>query len=457
MMYTDKNAILKNSIFKSKGFFLNNRMKNLDSHKIPHRFLAEFLDTQFQHDPQMVYLVERLITGIITQEKPSPHKIHQELVQGESLKTFYRTIHKLTEKMPMIFEKSIQAFQNNAKIAMKSDGVISLDEHLIPHTSSKMEGVDYFHSSSENGEILAQSIISTHYYRKGIEYPVSFQFYRRERELEKWDKTELYRKKNEIAREEFEKICALPDAPSCFLMDSYFMTKDNCSLLQQRNKTYISRPKRNWKGTYEHRKQFLAEIYESIPDDEFQITCVKNPKSFKKAFYKTATRNIFFPKIGSHQVVFVKIMAKKVKSLDLFKNVEEMTDSRGYSFRVFITNDMDMAVEEILSLYSLRWTIETGYRDMSQNLGLHGCIWRELSGQYCFIALTFLCYIFLMWAKNLGAFSRYNVELRTLGQLRTAYRHYCQEEFSLWLGEIRGHCRGCTIADWFYEHVFSGG
>ena len=431
-------------------------MKILDSHEMPHQFLQHIFHDQAKRDPQLSHLVERLITGILTQEKPSPRKIHHELVQGESLRTFYRHIHKLADQMPQFFSGTIQNLQTESKIAMKADGVISIDEHIIPHTSSKMEGVDYFHSSSENDQILAQSIISTHYYRKGIEYPVSFQFYRRERELEKWDQIDLYRKKNDIAREELEKICNFPSSTTCILMDSFFMTKENCQFLQQKQKTYISRPRRNWKGTFEHKRQSLTEIFETIPDEEFQTTCVNNLKMGKKTYYKTATRTIFFPKIGNHQVVFTKIMSGTVKFVDFFKNVEEVTDSRGYAFRVFITNDLSMGAEDILSLYSLRWTIETGYRDMSQNLGQHGCIWQELSGQYCFIALKFLCYIFLMWARNLGAFSRYGVHLRTVGELRIAFRHYCQEQFSEWLGEIRSHCQGCTMADWMYQHVFVG-
>ena len=431
-------------------------MKTLGSYDLPHQFLNNILQNTVHQSPNMNYLIERLITGILGQEKPSARKIHQELVVGESLKTFYRQIHHLAAQMPFLFSNIIQSLQNGSDIPMKVDGVLSIDEHLIPHTSPKMEGVDYFHSSSSNGKILAHSIISTHYFRRGIEYPVSFQFYRRERELEKWGETESYRKKNDIAREELENICRMANSPKYVLMDSYFMTKENCRLLQNYKKTYISRPKRNWKGTLDHKRQSLTEIFEGIPDGEFQQTCVRNPKMRSKKYYLTASRNIFFPKIGNHQVIFVKILSDTVRSPDLFQNVEETVDSRGYAFRVFITNDLEMSVERALSLYSLRWTIETGYRDMSQNLGLHGCIWQNLSGQYCFIGLSFLCYIFLMWARHRGAFSHYGLDLRTIGQLRMAFRHYLQGEFAEWLEKIHLQCQDCKMANWLYQHVFVG-
>lgn len=431
-------------------------MKILDSYEMNGKFIDNFVRQSVENDPNMCYLIERLISGIITQEKSSGLKIHNELVQAESQRTYYRQIHRLAQKMPEYFMNIISQIQQESKISMKSDGVLSIDEHIIPHTSSKMEGVDYFHKTSHEKPILAHSIISTHYFRNGIEYPVSFQFYRRERELEKWDKIEAFQEKNVIARQELEKICAFKNSPKIILMDSYFMTKENCQFLQEKQKIYISRPKRSWKGSYNHKRQSLSEIYESIPNDEFKKTIVKNPKTGKKTEYQTAVRDMFFPKIGTHRVIFLKLNRNISIGDDLFHNVEEDTDSRGYKFRVFITNDLSKSADEILSCYSLRWTIETGYRDMSQNLGIHGCIWRELSGQYCFIALSFLCYVFLMWAKNLGAFSRYGVNLETLGQLKYAYRHYCQEVFSLWLGEIKQQCSECKMANWIFENVFIG-
>lgn len=431
-------------------------MKTLDSYEIPHQFLTDIFQKLDSENSSDIFLVERLITGILSHEKPSVRKIHQELVEGESLKTFYRQVHRLSDRMPSLFAGIGRNLQLNPDLAMKSAGVISLDEHLIPHSSPDMEGVDYFHTSSENAEILAHSILSLHYFCQGVEYPLAFEFYRRERELEKWGNSANYRKKNEIARGLLESLCDYRNGPHTILMDSYFMTKENCQFLQDQLKIYISRPKRSWKGTLNHRRQSMEEIYESIPDADFQETCVKNPKTKKTKYYLTAVRDVFFPKIGNHRTVFIKNLAGSASSSDIFDNIEEITDSRGYGFKIFVTNAVDLSAKQILSRYSLRWTIETGYRDMSQNLGLHGCIWRNLSGQYCFIALSFLCYIFLMWAKLTGVFTSYGVNLRTIGDLKVAFRHYLQKEFAEWFGEIRLQCSECIMAKWIYIHVFTG-
>nr|MDO8114690.1 transposase [Candidatus Sigynarchaeota archaeon] len=84
-----------------------------------------------------------------------------------------------------------------------------------------------------------------------------------------------------------------------------------------------------------------------------------------------------------------------------------------------------------MAKYSLRWTIETNYRDMNQHLSFDRCMWRELSAQYFFIALTFLCYLFLAWAKVYAFLARYNSKLRTLGELKKGFIHYCRDQYNL--------------------------
>lgn len=129
-----------------------------------------------------------------------------------------------------------------------------MDEHVIPHSSDDIEGAGYFYSTTENKSILGMSLIMMHYYDAGKEYPVFFKYYRKKDELAKWHKEEEFREKNEIARDLIERMCALPNAPSTFLMDSYFMTKENVKILKKHGKHYVSRPKRNWIATYLHKR-----------------------------------------------------------------------------------------------------------------------------------------------------------------------------------------------------------
>jgi len=109
-----------------------------------------------------------------------------------------------------------------------------------------------------------------------------------------------------------------------------------------------------------------------------------------------------------------------------------------------------------LSTYSLRWAIETSFQDLNQNLALHGCKWRELRGQECFLALAFLCYLFLVWAQAHGDLARYGAKHGTLGQARESFKCYCQEEFSDWLAELKRRCEDCPPANYIYTHLYGG-
>jgi len=91
---------------------------------------------------------------------------------------------------------------------------------------------------------------------------------------------------------------------------------------------------------------------------------------------------------------------------------------------------------------------------MNQNLALHGCKWRELSGQNCFLALAFLCYLFLAWAQVHGELSQYGLRRGTLGQTREAFKNYCQEQFADWLAELKRHCEDCPPANYIYTHLY---
>jgi hypothetical protein len=374
-------------------------------------------------------------------------------VTGESKATFYRDIHRLAIEMPGLYKDIFNNLQQDPRMKMHEDGILSLDEHVIPHSSDEMEGVDWFYSTTEDKKILGLSTITTHYFRGGVEYPVSFTFYRRWEELEKHGATELYKEKNQIAREMLEAACTQPGAPKVVVMDSFFMTKENVRLLLKLGRDYVSRPKRNWNCMIDHVKFSFGELYDTIPAGEFVLTQFTNPKTGKTRTQWTAERIIYIPKIGKHRVVFIDC-DRKIPGEEETDEEEAETTSSGHRFRMFVTNNLAWDAATILAIYAARWPIETSYRDMSQDLNLHGCKWRQLYGQYCFIALTFVCYLFLTWAKVHKLLTGYNDELQTIGELKEAFSNYCQDRFAGWLAEVKQQCETCPIANWIHAHVY---
>ena len=281
-------------------------MKYLNSPPLTTEFFEGLLGSWAPEDETHPALIEELLAGMILLEKPSPRKIHDELLTEASQRTFYREIHALAEMMPTYYGEIVAEVQKDSRMQMRTDGLIAIDEHIIIHSSPGIEGVGNFYSTTERGLVLGHFLIFAHYFRRDVEYPVMFRGYRKEVDLIQSDKEEEFEKKNAIARDIISDLCDMPTCPRLFLMDSYFMTKENAKLLQDRKRAYVSRPKRSWKGSIDKTgKKDLGEIFDLIPPDEFQPTVVKNPKTRKCKTYQTAVRNIFFAKIGFQRVVFI--------------------------------------------------------------------------------------------------------------------------------------------------------
>jgi len=429
-------------------------MKFIENNELLASFVKKFINQTRDKSDIVSKTLTALMAGTMLLSLPSVKAVHDELVTGEGKSVLYRDVHDMAAGIPTLYDDAFVAMQDDPKLAMRKSGVIIIDEHHIKHTSENIEGVAYYYSPAEERHIRAISTITLHYWLGNVEYPVAFKIYRRLQELEKCGKAEDYEKKNNIVRSLIRKVFARKDAPSLALFDCAFMTKENVLLLKALHVNYISRPKRPWICLYKHKRYSMEKLFETIPVDEFQEVVVKNLKTKKEKKQLVAVRDVYIPRIGKHRVVFVDCTKEKRKKNDK-DAAETRTTASGRKFRLFVTNVMTWDAATILAKYGLRWSIETSYRDMNQQLSLSGCKWRELSAQYFFIALTYLCYLFLSWAKVHGSLARYNTQLRTIGQLKQGFCHYSQHQYHEWLKELERNTSECCINNWIMERVYA--
>ena len=345
-----------------------------------------------------------------------------------------------------ILMNNFQQLQAVSGLKIKSTGVISLDEYIIPKTGKHIEGVDYFHVNPGEKDTLGLSMISTHYYGGKIEYPIDRNIYRRQRELEKHGKEELYRSKNEIARELIRKYDELGVPCKTWVMDAYFMTKENVNELNSRDFSYISKIKRNWTVTFQRKHWSVSALQANIPKSEYEFVEAVNSKTNEKRYFLAAMRDVFIKKIGNNGLVFIKELEKN--------KTEEFQEKYPGGWACLVTNIRDAPPKKIIQTYMKRWTIETSYRDENQELHLHGCMWRNIEGQYCFISLVFLAYRLLVWASHLGFLVPYNSELLTIGKKRAAFKRLSDELFGEWITQLKGRCKNCQAARIIHELIY---
>ncbi|MEX2714774.1 MAG: transposase, partial [Candidatus Sigynarchaeota archaeon] len=227
-------------------------MKFIENNELLAWFVKKFINQTRDKADIVAKTLTALMAGTMLLALPSVNKIHDELVSAAGKATFYRNVRDLATGMPTLYDDAIAAMQADTKMAMRKDGVIVLDEHLIEHASEGIEGVACYYSPSEERHVLAISTITLHYWAGTIEYPVAFKIYRRLAELETCGKAHEYQTKNDIARDMLRRVFARKGAPSLALFDSGFMTKETVQLLETLHVNYISRPKRPWTCSYTH-------------------------------------------------------------------------------------------------------------------------------------------------------------------------------------------------------------
>nr|MDO8083613.1 hypothetical protein [Candidatus Sigynarchaeum springense] len=117
-------------------------MKYLEFHELVNDFWRKFANRTADPDEVPSRLVTALILGKITSSRTSVNQVQTEVVAGESKARFYRGIHAMASGMPATYQDVIARIQGDAPMKMREDGIFILDEHVIPHSSKDMEGVD---------------------------------------------------------------------------------------------------------------------------------------------------------------------------------------------------------------------------------------------------------------------------------------------------------------------------
>ena len=231
-----------------------------------------------------------------------------------------------------------------------------------------------------------------------------------------------------------------------WVMDAYFMTKENVKELNSRDFSYISKIKLNWRVTFQRKHWSVSALLANIPKSEYEFMEAVNSKTNEKKYFLAAMRDVFIKKIGNNGLLFIKELEKN--------ETGEFQEKYLGGWACLVTNIRDAPSKKIIQTYMKRWAIETSYRDENQELHLHGCMWRNIEGQYCFISLVFLAYRLLVWASHLGFLVPYNSELLTIGKKRAAFKRLSDELFGEWITQLKVRCKNCQAARIIHELIY---
>ena len=294
-----------------------------------------------------------------------------------------------------------------------------------------MEGVDYLYSTTEQGTVLGTSLLAVHYYHKATQYPVAFTFYRRKEELEQWGKLNEFKEKNELARELFASVLAMRNTPSTWLMDSYFMTKENARALKILKKDYVSRRSAAGSAPTSGSTTRLASCSMPSRAGTSSSRWSKTPRRVRPVLPRGHARR-FHPGHRLDLVVLVPC-GSVIEAEDAIEEpAEEFEAPSKRKFRVFVTNRRDWDASTVLSIVLTALDDRDVFPRPESALGRARV---QVAGAgrtillYC-PGIPLLLVYYLGTAR--GLLDRYGAMLGSLGQAREAFTNYCQEQFGTW-------------------------
>lgn len=326
-------------------------------------------------DPQLRHLLEYL-TGLLVGPNRTVQGINDRFLghADQSNKNRFLTASPWSEE-----ELQRIRFQGVAKhlagLSTKSCYLI-IDDTLLEKTGRHIEGADWHYSHAKGRTVWGHCLVSSHLMTPRIHVPGHFELYRREKSVPQ----DEFRTKIELAMELIDRAEKMGFPFGYVIMDAWYFTKKLVKFIEDRGKGWITRCKSNRKvrAKGDEKWRSLAEFVAEIPRDHEHFRPVIIKDRGREQTYWCYRQTVQLHGLG------------RVGLLVAFDEKELKGDPV-----LLATNQKHWGEAKILKAYSLRWAIETFYRDGKQHLGLEACELRNLQGARRHWHLVFLAYTLL--------------------------------------------------------------
>jgi len=408
---------------------------------------AEF-ESVFENRCQLQHF-QNYVTGLIVLENKTMANISRCILESADKTNLSRFFSEAEWADKGVNNKRVsymlEQTQRHRLSAKKS--VLLLDDTLCEHVGSLFEYVDRHYNHSNQSYPLAHNLVTSHYVSGAVRFPLDWRVYRRYEEFTQWaeyvqkhfpeaeipkDKKERNRFKKKVEpslladpqfKELHDSFCtkitlAIELAQATIehgapfetvLFDSWYLAPDLISLLNEKNKNWISLLKINRnietnnliiKDETDQRLKFekpnikVQDLIPLIPTSAFKAIKVG------KQTYYCFSKNVRIPSLG------------KVRLVISFDN----PDLQG-TCAVLVTNYLSWSAKKIIETYLLRWPIETFYQDAKQQLGLNDYRMRKAKAIEKHWCLVFVAYSFLHLDCLPSSPKKTRCPVKTIGQV----------------------------------------
>jgi len=316
------------------------------------------------------------LTGLITVPNPNVSKISSWIYQGKDQSSLNRLLTKTDWKSEDINKKRLELLQKNKKTAWKKEGVVCIDDTFSEKTGKTMEAVGWYKShTGEKEYILAHNLVYSHYADREVQYPLNFKLYVKEKDIIKQKLTKTFKSKITLAKELVDAAEAAGVPATLYVFDSWYFAKELTDHIESYGKDWISISKLNRTVLWNGNKIKLGEfVTKTIPWESYKRLGVNG-----KIFW-------YFTK---------SVTLKTNGKVRIVSTFEEKDGKREKYPTVLVTNRTDWDVTKIIKNYTLRWGIETFFRDSKQSLGFEDYQLRSIDAVERHLCLVNLAYSLL--------------------------------------------------------------
>lgn len=313
---------------------------------------------------------KQYLSGLITGVKPTIRRIASRLVDRVDQSTLNRFLTLYSWDEERLNRRRLELLQSLKETRWRREGVIAIDDTLLPKTGKEIPGAGKLWDHDSNSYVHAQCLVTSHYVDREKDYPLGFRQYFKHgsREAERSG----FRTKVELAMELVDECEGLEFPAENYVFDAWYLTRKLAEHIEAYGKGWVSRLKANRVVYHKKRRMTIREFEGALPREAFKEIRV----------------------LGKSYWTFIKIL--KVNKLGRVR-VVICYDEKGLDGQpVFlVTNRLYWEERRVVLSYSLRFRIDTFYKDAKQNLGFGGCQLRSLKGTRRHSSLGFTAYSLL--------------------------------------------------------------
>ena len=294
------------------------------------------------------------------------------------------------------------AFFKTIKPKKEKRILLLIDDTDNEKKGKKTDGVGKFFSHAENAFIWGNNFVTSSLQYGNLFIPHKARMYIKEEDAKKDGRFE-FKTKPQIAFEEIIEPLEIPSYMRLIVVaDSWWFSEQLINSCRGLNHHVICRIKSNKCVEANDSYKQVQKYARNLEKKDFkEITIEARGKKKKYKFFEKITE---MENIGKVRLVITEKTTKKKEP------------------KYFISTDLTLTVEEILTIYENRWNIETCHREANQKLGFKEYQMRDKKGIERFIQLVFLMWTMLLLIELRGKIDIDALEIPRLGEMLEGLR-----------------------------------